>query len=92
MSSSEIEILDQLSGGDMPLRILIPLFPSTQHGRIGIGALFDAGEIRVLDAAGQELAKWQRQGLLRLSDAEWTQKAVRLSAGVTDHGLKRLHG
>ena len=61
----ELEVLDQLEGGDMPLSIVVSLFPDEAHARRAIAAMVVAGDVNLLDAEGAPLAPWQLRELER---------------------------
>ena len=46
--SSEMETLDQLMGGDMPLKVIRSVFPSAADFSRGIGGLLTNGDVRLL--------------------------------------------
>jgi hypothetical protein len=59
--SPELEVLDQLQGGDLPLRVVASLFPDEAHARRAIAAMLAAGELELLDAEGTALSPWQQR-------------------------------
>jgi hypothetical protein len=86
--SLELEVLDQLQGGDLPLRVVASLFPSETHARRAIVAMLAAGELELLSAEGVALAPWQVRNL-ELQPGSWlTDPQYRLS--MTDAGARRL--
>jgi hypothetical protein len=88
--SLELEVLDQLEGGDMPLSVVASLFPDEAHARRAITALIAAGEIGLLAAEGAVLASWHLRDLER-QPASWrTDRRHRLA--LTDAGARRIRG
>ena len=59
----ELEVLDQLVGGDLTLAVIADLFPDQDRCRQAIGAMLKAGEVCILDAQGQALAAWRYREL-----------------------------
>jgi hypothetical protein len=53
--SAEMETLDQLLGGEMPLSIIRRLFESDQSFARGILGLLQSGDVRLLDASHVEV-------------------------------------
>jgi hypothetical protein len=88
--SLELEVLDQLEGGDMPLSVLASLFRDEAHALHAIAALVTTGEVCILDPAGTVLAPWQMREL-ELQPSSWraaTQYQLRLTAA----GARRIRG
>ena len=69
--SLEIEVLDQLQGGDLPLAVVCGLFPDEAHARRAIGALLAVGAVTLRDGDGQEVRPWQVR-VLATQAASWT--------------------
>ena len=86
--SLELEVLDQLQGGDLPLRVVASLFPEEAHARRAIAALLLAGEIALLDAKGAAVAPWQLRELDRQPGSWRTDSQYHLS--LTDAGARRV--
>jgi len=58
MYAPELETLDQLLGGDLPLTIIVKLFPSKEHFSRGVLGLLRCGDVFLLDASGAEITYW----------------------------------
>jgi hypothetical protein len=84
----ELEVLDQLVGGDLSLAVIADLFPDQDRCRQAIGAMLKAGEVCILDAQGQALAAWRYRELEDAPDTWSKATAYRLS--ITDAGAKRV--
>ncbi len=88
--SLELEVLDQLQGGDLPLRIVASLFPDEAHARRAIAAMLAAGELELLDGEGAVLLPWQWRDLERQPGSWRTSNQYRLA--ITDAGAHRIEG
>ena len=88
--SPELEVLDQLQGGDLPLRVVASLFPDEAHARRAIAAMLAAGELELLDAKGTVLTPWQQSELERKSDS-WCAD-TQYSLAMTEAGSRRIGG
>jgi hypothetical protein len=88
--SPELELLDQLQGGDMPLGVLVALFPDESHARRAIKAMLLAGELELLDSQVGRVAAWQLLELEAQSNPWRTETRYRLA--ITDAGKKRIGG
>jgi hypothetical protein len=88
--SLELEVLDQLEGGDMPLSVLASLFPDEAQARRAIAALVTTGEVSILDAAGTVIAPWQLRELERQPNSWRAETQYRLR--LTDTGARRIRG
>ena len=62
--SPELETLDQLQGGDMPVALVRRLYPSEGEYLKAVLAMIVAGEIR-LAVDGADVPHWQRFEILR---------------------------
>ena len=62
--SSELEILDQLLGGDQSLALVRPLFETEDRFVRSTMAMLDAKEVRLLDNDGAEVPRWRWRGVL----------------------------
>ena len=54
----ELEVLDQLLGGPMPLQVIAGLFPNREHCHRAISAMLKDGQIEILDREGHPLPFW----------------------------------
>jgi hypothetical protein len=88
--SPELEALDQLQGGDMPLRVVAALFPDEAHTRRAIAAMLAAGDLTVIDAAGAAVALWQVRDLERQPGSWHNDTEFRLA--ITTAGARRIGG
>lgn len=86
--SFELELLDQLQGGDLPLGIAASLFPDEAHARRAIAAMIAAGELELIDGKGAVLSSWQRRELEHQLGSWRADSVYRLS--MTEAGARRI--
>ena len=86
----ELEALDQLQGGDLPLRVIAALFPNEAHARRAIAAMLAAGEFTLLDTEGAALSSWQLRELERQPGSWHADTQHRLA--ITAKGARRIGG
>jgi hypothetical protein len=55
----ELETLDQLLGGDLPLKVAQDLYPDAHHFRLGVLGLLSCGDIRLLTTDQAEVPPWR---------------------------------
>lgn len=89
--SPELETLDQLAGGDMPLPVIRGLYPDDAHFVGGLSSLLHAGEVRLVATDGTELPRWRWREVLA-DPAVWdglrvdiTRAGERGSSAQTNH-------
>lgn len=68
--SPELETLDQLLGGDMPLPVIRSLFESDAKFVAGISALLRAGEVKLL-SADETIPKWRWSEVLAVPESQF---------------------
>jgi hypothetical protein len=88
--SPELEALNQLQGGDMPLGVVASLFPDEAHARRAIAAMLGAGELKLLDAEGAALSSWQLREL-ESQPGSW-RADTQYRVAITDSGARRIGG
>jgi hypothetical protein len=88
--SSELEVLDQLLGGDMRVSILLGCFASPMHAQKGIRGLLENGDVRLLSETGEELPRPEWRSLVWLPIEDWVAAMASLTLAVTDEGAKRV--
>ena len=82
--SPELETLDQLVGGDLPLRVVRGLYPDDAQFSRGLSGLLHAGEVRLVED-GVDLPQWRWREVLADPGA-WPNVQVRL----TPAGARRV--
>lgn len=65
--SPELETLDQLAGGDLPLTVIRTLFPDGGRFARAIMAMLEGGEVRLLDPDGAVVPPWRWREVLAAS-------------------------
>lgn len=58
MGSPEIETLDQLLGGDLPLSVIRELFPDDAAFMRGVFGLLNSGEVRLFGVGKPDVPSW----------------------------------
>lgn len=84
----EIEVLDQLLGGDLSLAVIAGLFSDEDRCRRAIGAMVEAGDVCILDADGKAVPAWRYRDLDNAPDTWSKTTPYRLS--ITEAGAKRV--
>jgi hypothetical protein len=84
----ELEVLDQLIGGDLPLNAIAGLFPDRDHCHQALTAMLKSGEINILDGSGQLVPAWRFRELQGTEDLWSEGTPYRLS--ITEVGAKRI--
>jgi hypothetical protein len=87
--SPELEILDQLVGGDMLVCVLRQLFQDEEHFIRATTWMLNQGEIQLIDQEGAEVPAWNWKHALRKS-LETPADEYRLS--ITLSGCRRFNG
>lgn len=80
--SPELETLDQLASGDLPISVIRSLFEDDNRFIRGITAMLAVGEIRLLDTTGESVPEWRWRDVL-ISGTD-TSRLV-----ITDKGARR---
>jgi hypothetical protein len=84
----ELEVLDQVLGGDLSLDLIAGLFLEPARCRIAVDAMLRAGDVTLLDASGETLPTWTFRKLQH-DPAIWVQGTpYRLS--ITEVGAGRI--
>ncbi len=86
--SPEIEVLDQLLGGDLPLNVIAGLFPDLHRCRRALAAMLEGGEVRMLNAEGRPIPPWRYRELEGIPSFWAKGTPYRLS--ITDVGAARV--
>ena len=86
--SPELETLDQLLGGDLPLAVICGLFGDDARFAQGILAMLDAGDVRLLAADGVQVPRWQWPEVLGATPGETARAEARLA--ITQAGVRRI--
>jgi hypothetical protein len=86
--SPALETLDQLLGGDLPLKVIRTLFDEEERFVQALLAMLNAGEVRLLDADGFEFERWQWRGIL--TDPSSLEATTGQQLTITQVGCSRI--
>jgi hypothetical protein len=84
----ELETLDQLQGRDLPLEIILRLFPDADAFRRGVMGLIVCGDVCLLTVGGIEVPAWRHRELF--VDGLVMQEMRNLKLSITAHGVGRI--
>ena len=62
--SPELDTLDQLLGGDLPLAAVRWVYPDAARFARGLGGLLAAGDVRLVAAGGAAVPAWRWRAVL----------------------------
>lgn len=85
--SPELETLDQLQGGSLPLQVVRGVFG--QEGRFvrAIEAMLESREVRLIDGDGTEVPRWRWREVLTVP-VQFETACVRVA--ITEAGARRI--
>ncbi len=86
--SPELETLDQLFGGDLPLSVVRGFYPDDGSFMQGIHGLLKSGDVRLATQEGVEVPSWQWRELF--VDGTVLQAMPTLRIDLTQHGARRI--
>ena len=81
--SAELDVLDQLQGGDLPLAVIRQVFPDDAAFIRGIFGLLAAGDVRLLRRS-ELVAHWEWWNILSGGDLD------DLTLSLTEQGAARI--
>ena len=84
----ELEVLEQILDGDLPMNVIADLFSDLDHCRDAIGAMLKEDEVHVVDATRQPIPEWRYRELASTTDFWSVGTRYRLS--ITDKGAQRI--
>jgi hypothetical protein len=82
----ELETLDQLLGGTLPVAAIRALYPDGDSLRTGLRALLESGDIRLVGADDQPIAQWRWRELLTPGNSGLET----LRCDITEQGAHRI--
>ncbi|MFM9862120.1 MAG: hypothetical protein ACKVRO_00815 [Micropepsaceae bacterium] len=88
--SRELDTLDQISEGGLPLQVVRRLYPDEKPFAVAIHALLRNGDVQLL-SDGVEVPRWRWRELFEEED-EVTKELPRLRLQITDKGARTLYG
>ncbi len=80
----ELELLDQLPGGEMRVDPLRTVFDTREHFNTAVLAMLDAGDLRLLNVGGEEVPHWQWLTVLELPSVGG------ISLSITDARARKI--
>lgn len=86
--SPELETLDQLDGGDLPLAVIRGLYPDDAAFARGVHALLKEGKVQLL-SDGTEVAEWRWRELFEAGEV--VSELGRLKLALTEQGAHYLN-
>ncbi len=86
--SPELDTLDQLQGGNMPLSVVRLVYPDDQRFASSIHAMLVCGDVSLRDERGELIPSWRWRELF--SDGVWIGDQSRLSLELTEQGSQRI--
>jgi hypothetical protein len=86
--SPELETLDQLTGDDLPLSVILRLYPDAVAFRQGVLGLITTGDVRLLTNDGMGVPAWRYRELF--DDGIVMQELERLRLTITHQGAGRV--
>jgi hypothetical protein len=81
--SPELEMLDQLLGGDLPVAVVRSFFDDDQRFVHAALVMLNAREIKLLDEDGTDIPKWKWSEILK-------SNAGNPRIQITDGGITRI--
>jgi hypothetical protein len=86
--SPELETLDQLLGGNLPLETILPLFPSQEAFESGVLGLLTCGDVVLTTLEGAEVPHWRWHELF--CDRIAFQQREHLRLKITPEGTCKI--
>jgi hypothetical protein len=86
--SPEMETLDQLLGGEMPLSIIRRLYDSDESFVRGTLALLQNGDVRLFDPSHTEVPRWRWRPLFEVGEV--LEALPSFTLDVTKSGAAKL--
>lgn len=68
--SAELEVLDQLLGGDLPLNLISQLFADANHRNRAVPEMLRDGSVVLLGPSGSAVPQWNQRAVLA-DPANW---------------------
>ena len=88
MGSPELETLDQLLCGDLPLPVIRQLYPDDAAFMRGVLALLNSGNVRLFAAGKPDVPSWYWRELF--VEGKILNKLVDFRLDLTDQGVKQI--
>jgi hypothetical protein len=88
MGSPEMETLDQLLGGDLPLSVIRELYPDDGAFMHGVLGLLNGGDVRLFAAGKPDVPSWYWRELF--VQGKILNQLGNFRLDLTDQGAKRI--
>jgi len=88
MNSPELETLDQLLGGEMPLTTIRKLYPDNTAFLRGVLGLLNGGDVRLFSPGKPDIPQWYWQALF--VEGSVLKKLTKFRLDITDQGARRI--
>jgi len=88
MLTPELETLDQLLGGDLPLTIVRKFYPDDTAFIRGVLGLLNCGDVRLFARGKPDVPQWQWRELF--IEGTVLKKLGKLRLDITNQGAKRV--
>jgi dihydroxyacid dehydratase/phosphogluconate dehydratase len=88
MWAPELETLDQLLGGDLPVTVIAKLYSTPECFRKGILGLLSSGDVVLLDANDNAVPEWRCKEIFTYRFD--TEQLDNFRVRVTPQGAKRV--
>jgi hypothetical protein len=86
--SAEPEALDQLLGGELPLRVIRSLYPDADTFKRGVLALLTSGDVRLLMIDRTDVATWRWKDMFL--NGSVMEELGNLNLKITQQGARRI--
>jgi hypothetical protein len=86
--SPELDTLDQLLGGKLPLSVIRQVFSDDSRFAASIHKMLTSGDVCLRNDYGEVLPSWQWRELF--DGGKWLGKQSRLMLDLTDQGARRI--
>ena len=86
--SPELETLDQLLGGNLPLAVIRNLYPDAEAFRRGVLGLLTSGDVVLRTAQETDVPRWRWRELF--VDGRIADELNNFRLEITDQGAKRV--
>jgi hypothetical protein len=86
--SPELETLDQLLGNDLPLGIVLRIYPDDSAFKRGVLGLITSGDVSLFTNDDVEVPSWRLRELFE--DGTVMQQMGRMKLRITPQGARRI--
>lgn len=86
--SPELETLDQLLGGPLPLTVIRGIYPDVETFRVGVFGLLTSGDVCLLTSDRTEVPSWRWRELF--VDGTVIKELKSMKIEITSQGVRRI--